>query len=107
MTVENETAESSLTILIDRYLHLTRTVMPQMACRPENRWPVRNDHCFQRIVLDNVTGGVWYDHINRPAYKNLCLDQARQAVMISEGIISGEICLRELNRKSLTWRGKQ
>ena len=56
---------------VEQYLHLTRTVMPALAQTSKRHWPVRNDHCFQRIVLDTICSGVWYDHIARPAYKHL------------------------------------
>ncbi|MEM8576804.1 MAG: hypothetical protein AAGF60_03050 [Pseudomonadota bacterium] len=69
-------------------------------------WPVENDHCFQRIVLDHVTGGVWYDHIAKPAYKNLTPDQARRAAALAEDIVAGRADLSALNAQSLVWRGK-
>ena len=93
--------------LIQRYLHLTRTVMPALAQTPTNIWPVQNDHCFQRIILDAVCGGVWYDHVSRPAYRHLSLEQAQRAVQICEDIIAGRSDLADLNQKSLSWRGKR
>lgn len=92
--------------LIERYLHLTRVVMPEMAKSKHRSWPVRNDHCFQRIVLDAVCGGVWYDHVDRPAYRNMSTRQASDAVVLCERILSGDASLVELNRQSLAWRGK-
>lgn len=88
------------------YLHLTRTVLPDMARAPETDWPVVNDHCFQRIVLDAICGGVWYDHIARPAYKHLTTAQAQQAVDLCKAIIAGQADLHALNHQSLHWRGK-
>lgn len=93
--------------LVSRYMVLTKEVMPQMACDPANDWPVRNDHCFQRIVLDNVCGGPWFDHLARPAYKHLSKDQAARAVRLCESIIEAHVNLDDLNNKSLMWRGKQ
>jgi hypothetical protein len=49
--------------LVSRYMVLTKEVMPQMARDPRVTWPVRNDHCFQRIVLDTVCDGPWYAHL--------------------------------------------
>lgn len=92
--------------IIDRYLHLTRVVMPQLAQTSKRRWPVRRDHCFQRIVLDTLCGGAWYQHIPRPAYKHLSQLQAIQAVQLCDEIISGKTDLNVLNRQSLAWRGK-
>lgn len=91
---------------VDRYLHLTKTVLPERARAPDTRWPVVNDHCFQRIVLDHVAGGVWYDYINRPAYKHLTPDQAKAAANLAQDILNGDADLHALNRQSLIWRGK-
>lgn len=91
---------------VRRYLKLTKQVMPEMASSGAVNWPVSNDHCFQRIVLDAICGGVWYDHIARPAYKHLSATQAERAVQLCENIISGAADIRALNRQSLIWRGK-
>ena len=80
--------------------------MPVFALDKKRDWPVQNDHCFQRIVLDTICEGVWYDHIARPAYKHLSPTQALAAVQLCEQIIAGQIDLTALNQKSLAWRGK-
>ncbi len=92
--------------LIDTYLHLTKKVLPQLARGDEHNWPVSEDHCFQRIVLDTICGGVWYDHLSRPAYKHLTNDQAQRAVHLCKSILAGQADLHELNQQSLAWRGK-
>lgn len=92
--------------LIDRYLTLTRETMPRRARDGQTRWPVREDHCFQRIVLDHVCGGRWYDHLERPAYKHLSAEQAERAVALCEDILADRADLRAMNAQSLTWRGK-
>jgi hypothetical protein len=91
---------------VARYIYLTRTVMPRLALDAKRGWPVRNDHCFQRIVLDTICEGVWYDYIARSAYKHLSRTQAAAAVHLCEQIIAGQIDLKALNQKSLDWRGK-
>ena len=93
--------------LIDDYMHLTKTVLPSMARSGERDWPVREDHCFQRIVLDQVCGGVWCEHLGRPAYKHLTNDQAQRAVELCRDIIEGRSDLQQLNEQSLIWRGKR
>ena len=93
--------------LIERYLKLTKEVMPKMARDNVFQWPVQNDHCFQRIVLDNICNGSWYEHLERPAYKHLSRDQALKAVKLCEDVISGNADLNALNRQSLIWRGKK
>ncbi|MGL4415336.1 hypothetical protein [Roseinatronobacter monicus] len=91
---------------VEQYLHLTRTVMPALAQTSKRHWPVRNDHCFQRIVLDTICSGVWYDHIARPAYKHLSQAQAAEAVQLCDQIIAERTDLNVLNKQSLAWRGK-
>ena len=93
--------------LVSRYLVLTKEIMPHLARRSHPHWPVCNDHCFQRIVLDNLCGGVWYDWLPRPAYKNLTHDLAAKAVDLCNKIILGDIDLVVLNEQSLKWRGKR
>ena len=92
--------------LIDTYMHLTKKVLPQLARGDEHNWPIREDHCFQRIVLDTICGGVWYDHLSCPAYKHLTNDQARRAVKLCQDIAEGRADLDQLNQQSLDWRGK-
>ncbi|WP_370654146.1 hypothetical protein [Pseudotabrizicola sp.] len=91
---------------VAQYLHLTRMVMPALAQTSRRHWPVRNDHCFQRIVLDTICGGVWYVHIARPAYKHLSPAQAMRAVQLCDQIIADAADLKALNQQSLAWRGK-
>ena len=92
--------------LVERYRHLTGTVMPALARGGSKSWPVVNDHCFQHIVLDDICAGVWYDHLQRPAYKHLTADQAYAAVALCEALLDGSKDLTALNRQSLFWRGK-
>ena len=92
---------------ISRYMKLTKEVMPKMASDKAFQWPVRYDHCFQRIVLDTICNGSWHDHLERPAYKHLSRNQALKAVQLCEDIIAGRADLNALNRQSLLWRNKK
>ncbi len=88
-----------------RWLDLTRRVMPALASA--RGWPVRNDHCFQRILLDAACGGRWLDHVaERPAYKAIDDAKLTHAVAIAENVVAGTADLHALNRHSLDWRGK-
>lgn len=89
---------------ITHYIHLTKNIMPELAISTKLHWPVCNDHCFQRIILDNICGGIWYKKIARPAYLNMSKIQAQQAVMLCDQIINEEIDLNMLNQRSLGWR---
>ena len=93
--------------LINTYMHLTKEILPSIAQNDRRDWPVSEDHCFQRIVLDHVSGGVWYEHLDRPAYKHLTNDQAQRAVKICQDIADGRADLQQLNKQSLIWRGKR
>ena len=92
--------------LVSAYLHLTKEVLPALARNGRRNGPVSDDHCFQRIILDHVCGGVWYEYLDRPAYKNLTKDQAKRAVKLCEDIADGHKDLQKLNQQSLIWRGK-
>ena len=88
------------------WLALTRRTLPALAAA--RGWPVRADHCFQRILLDNAVEGRWYDHIAaRPAYAHAPDATLARAVALGEAVVAGEVDLRDLNRRSLTWRGKR
>lgn len=103
------------TDLIDEYLRLTRDVMPSLAKHAHTEkgmehakaWPVKHDHCFQRIVLDNICEGAWYEKIQSPAYQHLTAIQAQAAVILCRSIISGEANLKQLNERFLRWRQRQ
>ena len=92
--------------LIGAYMHLTKEVLPSVARSDRQDWPVSEDHCFQRIVLDHVCGGIWYEYLDRPAYKHLTNEQAQLAVKLCQDIIDGRVDLKQLNKQSLIWRGK-
>ena len=87
------------------WLTLTRQTLPGLA--HERGWPVRADHCFQRILLDHAVGGRWYDHVaGRPAYRHLDDDHLAAVVAMAKALVAGEADLHALNRQSLAWRGK-
>ena len=101
----NKQAEN-LHDLISDYIYLTKEVLPSIARSGERHWPVREDHCFQRIVLDTICSGVWYEQLARPAYKHLTNDQALRAVKLCQDIVEERVDLKQLNQQSLIWRGK-
>ncbi|MBW6523082.1 GCN5-related N-acetyltransferase [Sphingomonas sp. RHCKR47] len=91
--------------LEQRWLTLKRETMPALAAA--RGWPVRSDHCFQRILLDTAVGGVWYDAIpERPAYRHADAAVLARAIQMGEAVIAGSADLGALNRQSLAWRGK-
>ncbi|WP_200911061.1 GCN5-related N-acetyltransferase [Sphingomonas sp. Leaf25] len=88
-----------------RWMELIRRTLPALA--GSRGWPVRADHCFQRILLDNACGGRWYDHVaGRPAYAHADVAILERAVALGEAAIAGTRDMADLNRRSLDWRGK-
>ena len=95
-----------LTALREEYVRKVTEELPERA--REGDWPVRYDHCFGRVVLDNLFEDEWYDHVDgRPAYENLTREQLAAAVEIADRMIEeGRPAVERLNRNSLRWRGE-
>lgn len=73
------------------------------------QWPIQEDHCLQRVVLDALFQDCWYNHLSRskPAYRqldNLQLGQSLQ--LLSRMEREGKSLVAALNVSSLTFRGK-
>ena len=93
--------------LQDRYLDLTRVVLPSLG-RTRN-WVIDQDHCFMRVVLDHVFADCWYNHLDRKlrAYKQLNDSQLSLAVSIAERMSQADPeTIAAMNLKSLEWRNK-
>ena len=93
--------------LQNRYLDLTRVILPSFG-RTRN-WVVQEDHCFMRIVLDQVFADCWYHHLDRRlrAYKQLNDTQLAQAVAIAEHMCQADAeTIAQMNNQSLEWRDK-
>ncbi|MEN0110107.1 MAG: hypothetical protein AAF805_05240 [Planctomycetota bacterium] len=93
--------------LQDRYLELTRELLPRAAER--GGWRLRENHCFMRVLLDDVCGDAWRRVLDPRlvAYKQLTNAQLRHVVSLGERVLAeGEPLLATLNRQSLRWRGK-
>ena len=87
------------------WLRLTREVMPGLA--RERGWPVRLDHCFQRILLDAELGAPWTERLGgRPAYRSVDDRALNRLIARAEAVVAGEADLDALNRASLRGRGK-
>lgn len=107
--------------LLEEYKHLTNDVFAEARKHTgtATRWPIRLNHCFQRIILDNLFQDVWYPHLSidgedgsKPpkggAMHRLRIDQLVGALEIGRQMLEGGApIVRELNERSLAWRGKQ
>ncbi|MEL6196864.1 MAG: GCN5-related N-acetyltransferase [Pseudomonadota bacterium] len=88
-----------------RWRDLVERRLPAAAAgRPD--WPVREDHCFARILLDHAHGRPWREVVTPPAWRNTEVAVLRRAVVTGEAVLAGKADLAALNRQSLTLRGK-
>lgn len=103
------TATRTRVELLARYRELVRTELPRAA--RAGGWVVTEDHCFGRIVLDNAVAARWQDMLGTaggPAYARLDDATLARAVDVAERIAAGgDPLLRELDERSLAWRGRQ
>ena len=101
MTLDRET-------LLRRYRSLVDVELPRAA--REQGWSLTQNHCFGRVLLDDAVDGCWYDHLDRragPAYRQLDDDRLSSAVALGTRLLDeGDRLLRELDGRSLAWRGK-
>ena len=95
--------------LVEEWERLTKRSLPELA--KAHKWPIRFDHCFQRVALDAAFGGCWYDHLDRkkgPAIKQIgAADLARAVAAARRMAEEGVGAVREMDEASLRWRGKQ
>ena len=94
--------------LREKYLSLVNQELPAQA--KQRSFPVSLNHCFARIILDNLFDCCWYEAIDRQkgaAYKQLSAEQLQRAIALAEAIIeSPDSYIQQLNQNSLRWRGK-
>ena len=90
--------------LLERWRTLTRLVLPGMAAA--QAWPIRLDHCFMRVCLDDALGVRWDTLVRRPAIRHLTDAQLCRAVRTAERIVADPALLPPLNLASLRMRGK-
>lgn len=69
-------------------------------------WPVSQNHCFARILLDNACGGPWRESVAPPAWANMPPERLDLALSLGEAVLDGRQDLTVLNHRSLLWRRK-
>ena len=90
--------------MVARWLDLTRGSLPA-ASGPG--WPIRLDHCFMRVCLDNAVGRRWDEAVRPPAIRNMPTSALRQAIEVAESILDDPARLPALNARSLAWRDRR
>jgi preprotein translocase subunit Sec63 len=88
---------------INRYKQLLNEVLPATFTQP-----VRNNHCFNRIVLDWLFADVWYNHLDRSktAISQLSNEQLLKMINRMEQWLQQPQLLFEDNLQSLIYRKK-
>lgn len=99
--------EENISDLRDEYSRKVTEELPEKAQHSDG-WPIHLDHCFARVVLDNLFRDKWYNHVDgRPAYENLSCEELNEAIKIADRMLTeGKSAVEELNQNSLQWRGK-
>jgi hypothetical protein len=96
---------TDISALREEYLQKVTEELPARA-QTTDSWPITDDHCFARVVLDTLFEDEWSNHISRsPAYKQLSENQLRAAITIADRMLTeGQPAVEELNQQSLRWR---
>jgi hypothetical protein len=94
--------------LRQEYLHRVTEALPA-AAREAGDWPIDTDHCFGRVVLDNLFEDEWTAHVDgSPAYQTLSAAELRSAIEIADRLLTeGRPTVTTLNENALRWRGSQ
>jgi hypothetical protein len=98
---------NDISTLRERYVKKVDQELPNKA-QSSDGWPIHLNHCFGRVILDNIFQDEWYDHVDgRPAYENLSEQELREAIHIADRMLDkGKPIVEELNENSLQWRGE-
>jgi hypothetical protein len=98
--------ETDINKLRARHLELINDILPSIA--RARGFPITSNHCFGRVVLDNLFQGCWYNYLTVgrvAAYKQLDLTQLQQAVDIAQSLVDLPTAyIISLNDRSLQWR---
>lgn len=102
-------SNNNLEELKNIYMEITGELLPELA--KNKNWVIRFDHCFQRVILDNIFDDVWYNHLDKesqePAYRQLERKELIDAIKLANQMVDeGHSKVKELNETSLRHRNK-
>ena len=63
LVARNTLDGENITRLRETHTRKVHEELPERA-RQSDGWPIRLDHCFDRVVLDNLFEDEWYDHVD-------------------------------------------
>ena len=101
------TDEADAAALRTRLRRLANEEFPAVA-RSAPGYPIYLNHCFLRVVYDNLFDRPWREVLRgkEPAVQQLDARQLREAVALGEAIRDDPALCRDLNARSLELRGK-
>lgn len=97
--------DTELEELRKEYLHYINVVLPSISSK-NKQYPVQLNHCWARVILDNIFNDKWSNVISKPAYKNLNKVKLLEAINLAKCIVSSTDFSIYLNKKSLQYRNK-
>lgn len=97
---------STLAALKDELRTQANETFPAVARR--EGFPIVMNHCFLRVVYDNLFQQKWQQVLGseRPAIHQLNETQLRRAIALGNEIIADRDTCEIMNERSLAWRGK-
>jgi hypothetical protein len=91
--------------LEEDWIYLYKYLLPSYAV--QSNWPITKDHCFARIILDNIHQAKWSTKTKKPAYKNMTDEELEKAIFLAQTIIRKPRIIYKLNQLSLAYREKK
>ena len=95
--------------LVAEYQRLAKVALPARA--KDEKWPIRFDHCFMRVMLDCAFGKCWYECLDRKRGSAISqISDADLAAAVAVGLrmeAEGRSAVDELDARSLRLRGKR
>lgn len=85
-----------------KWRHLVGARLPRAAL--QRNWPITNDHCFARILLDVTLDRPWKDVVKPPAWRHTPICQLEHAISLGEALLGNAQNIDDLNQKSLSLR---
>ena len=91
--------------LKDELRTLANHTFPKVARR--EGYPIVMNHCFLRVVYDNLFGQKWQEVLGtkKPAIHQLDETQLRRAIELGNEVIADRETCEIINARSLAWRG--
>jgi len=89
-------------VLRQRWRQLVEHRLPAAAV--SRGWPIQNDHCFARVLLDNAVGAPWRLCIRPPAWRNAPPETLENAIALGEAALAGRRDMAALDERSQALR---